>query len=171
MDSVNIERKYAKFNGFPSKGSMVTFGAPYSLTSVQRKSAIFPFSGPWTNDDVVNFLSLILWSRILWWRYSRIWNPYFIYKGIISSITGTSSTIISLESCFFVMRNSWKVLQFWIPRCSFDLSGDIFLCSSCFTTTFSLSPSLMISTALLSSNLFSLSRTLAFALIFCQLLL
>ena len=43
-DSVNIEKKYATFNGLPSKGSIVTCGAVCSLTSVQSKSAIFPFS-------------------------------------------------------------------------------------------------------------------------------
>ena len=58
-DSVNIERKYAKFNEFPSKGSIVTCGAACSLASVQSKSAKFPFSEPCADDEVVVFLSLL----------------------------------------------------------------------------------------------------------------
>ena len=54
-DSVNIERKYAKFNGFPSKSSIVTCRVACSLTSAQRKSATFPFSEPCTDDVKLSF--------------------------------------------------------------------------------------------------------------------
>ena len=58
-DSVNIQSKYVKFNEFLSKGLIVTSGAACSLTSVQKKSAIFPFSEPYDDDEVVIFLSLL----------------------------------------------------------------------------------------------------------------
>ena len=55
------------------------------------------------------------------------------------------------------------MLQFWIPQWSFKLSGDIFLCSSCFNHTFfPLSVPDDIS-ALFWSTLFSLSTTLTLA--------
>ena len=58
-DSVDIERKYAKFKEFPSKGSIVTCGAACSLTSVRSKSAKFPISEQYADDEVVIFLSLL----------------------------------------------------------------------------------------------------------------
>ena len=112
-DSANMERKYTKFNGFPSKGSIVLCGAACSLTSVQSKSAIFPFSEPCVDDQGVIFLSLLWSSRFSAGIFcdggtvgSRV--HYFIYKGILSNITGTPSRIISLEKGFFVMKRFLK---------------------------------------------------------------
>ena len=58
-DSVNIQSKYAKFNEFPSKGLIITCGAACSLASVQKKSAMFPFSEPYDDNEVVIFLFLL----------------------------------------------------------------------------------------------------------------
>ena len=58
------------------------------------------------------------------------------------------------------------MLQFWIPRCSFELSGNIFLCSSSFSYIFfSFSVPNAIA-ALLWAALFFLSRTITLARVF-----